>query len=71
MTRRHFLLLTILLAGLLLRLAAMAVQPWTPNAWKARRSAWMPALPPLSLPAIVSATGCPLDKVLRLADMSS
>ncbi|OQW44622.1 MAG: hypothetical protein A4S16_03330 [Proteobacteria bacterium SG_bin6] len=28
MTRRHFLLLTILLAGLLLRLAAMAVQPF-------------------------------------------
>ena len=37
--------------------AAMAVQPCTPKAAKVRRSAWMPAPPPESEPAMVRATG--------------
>ena len=38
--------------------AVMAVRadvPKTPNAWKVLRSAWMPAPPPLSEPAMVRA----------------
>ncbi len=35
----------------------MAVVPWTPRAEKTFRSAWMPAPPPLSDPAMVSARG--------------
>ena len=35
----------------------MAVVPWTPRAEKTFKSAWMPAPPPLSEPAMVSATG--------------
>jgi len=34
-----------------------AVVPWTPRAAKVFRSAWRPAPPPLSEPAMVSATG--------------
>ena len=37
--------------------AASTVQPWSPYAWNARRSAWIPALPPESLPAIVRQQG--------------
>ena len=36
---------------------AMALAPWTPSAAKVFKSAWMPAPPPLSEPAMVSATG--------------
>jgi hypothetical protein len=35
----------------------MALVPWTPSAANVFKSAWMPAPPPLSEPAIVSATG--------------
>jgi hypothetical protein len=38
-------------------IAVTADVPNTPNAWNVFRSAWMPAPPPLSLPAMVSATG--------------
>ena len=37
--------------------AVTALQPKTPNVWNVLRSAWMPAPPLLSLPAIVRATG--------------
>src|SRR5690606_9875641 len=37
--------------------AVMTDVPNAPNAWKVFRSAWIPAPPPLSLPAIVSAIG--------------
>ena len=36
---------------------AMALAPWTPSAAKVFKSAWMPAPPPLSEPAMVRATG--------------
>ena len=36
--------------------AVIAVVPNTPNCWNVLTSAWMHAPPPLSLPAIVSAT---------------
>ena len=36
---------------------AMALAPWTPSAANVFKSAWMPAPPPLSEPAMVSATG--------------
>jgi hypothetical protein len=35
--------------------AVIALVPYTPSAAKVLRSAWMPAPPPESLPAIVSA----------------
>src|SRR5690554_1813557 len=35
----------------------MALQPYTPSAAKVFRSAWIPAPPPLSLPATVKAMG--------------
>lgn len=35
----------------------MADAPWTPRAWKVARSAWIPAPPQESDPAMVSATG--------------
>ena len=35
----------------------MALAPWTPSAANVFKSAWMPAPPPLSEPAMVSATG--------------
>src|SRR5687768_18583431 len=38
----------------------MAVIPNTPSAWNVFRSAWMPAPPPESDPAIESARGIPL-----------
>jgi hypothetical protein len=38
-------------------IAVTAEVPNTPKAWKVLRSAWMPAPPPESLPAIVRATG--------------
>ena len=38
-------------------IAVIAEVPWTPSAAKVLRSAWMPAPPPESEPAIVSATG--------------
>src|SRR2546422_5351905 len=41
-------------------MAVIADVPCTPNAANVFRSAWMPAPPPLSEPAIVSATGCGL-----------
>jgi hypothetical protein len=37
-------------------IAVIALVPWTPTAAKAFRSAWMPAPPPESEPAIVSTT---------------
>ncbi len=37
--------------------AVMADAPYTPQAWKVLRSAWMPAPPPESDPAIVSTRG--------------
>ena len=37
--------------------ATIALVPWTPQRANAFRSAWMPAPPPESEPAIVSATG--------------
>ena len=36
-------------------MAVMALVPYTPSAANVFRSAWMPAPPPESLPAIVSA----------------
>ena len=38
-------------------IAVIALVPWTPQLAKAFRSAWIPAPPPESEPAIVSATG--------------
>ena len=38
-------------------IAVMAVMPYTPSALNVLRSAWMPAPPPESDPAIVSARG--------------
>ena len=38
-------------------IAVIAVMPWTPQAANAFRSAWMPAPPPESLPAIESTRG--------------
>jgi len=35
----------------------MALAPWTPSEANVFKSAWMPAPPPLSEPAMVSATG--------------
>src|SRR5690554_8063020 len=37
--------------------AVIADVPKTPNAWNVLRSAWIPAPPPLSLPAMVRAMG--------------
>src|SRR6185437_10814488 len=37
-----------------------ALVPWTPSAAKVFKSAWMPAPPPLSEPAMVNATGMDL-----------
>jgi hypothetical protein len=37
--------------------AAIALRPWQPRAMKALRSAWMPAPPPESEPAMVRTTG--------------
>ena len=53
-------------------IAMIAVVPWTPQRANALRSAWIPAPPPESEPAIVSATGTrprtrrDLDRGLRL-----
>ncbi len=38
--------------------AVIAVMPWTPQRANAFRSAWMPAPPPESEPAIESTAGC-------------
>ena len=38
-------------------IAVIAVVPWTPQRANALRSAWIPAPPPESEPAIESATG--------------
>src|SRR5688500_12540830 len=43
--------------------AVIALVPKTPRAWKVLRSAWIPAPPEESLPAIVSATGGVRDGV--------
>jgi hypothetical protein len=45
----------------------MALVPWTPKAANVFKSAWIPAPPPLSEPAIVNATG----KVLRVVMFGS
>jgi hypothetical protein len=45
--------------------ATIADVPWTPAAAKAFRSAWMPAPPPESDPAIVNALGINLRSLRR------
>ena len=44
-------------AGFCAVMHVIALVPCTPSAAKVFRSAWMPAPPPLSEPAMVSATG--------------
>ncbi len=46
-------------------IAVIAVVPWTPARAKAFRSAWMPAPPPESEPAIVRHTGMARDAVIE------
>ena len=46
-------------------IAVIAVIPWTPQAANAFRSAWMPAPPPESAPAIESTFGSTTPSVPR------
>src|SRR3954447_10761412 len=52
-------------------IAVMALVPWTPQAAKALRSAWMPAPPPESEPAMVRQTGTRVMALPRLGAPSS
>ena len=51
--------------------AVIAQSPWTPNDANVRRSAWMPAPPPESEPAIVSTEGGPERRALMLPARNS
>jgi hypothetical protein len=46
--------------------AVIAVMPWTPQRANAFRSAWIPAPPPESEPAIDSTAGTERDMTLRV-----